>query len=240
MSVGPRLDRGASGRAIRRTQVLSPESLFVLPGTTVSQETTYVADTVTRLSSRSVPDLGLGFSWARRSFAIGVAAHVAVGTDIQRFDPAANVEMAYNLSSRVAAIAAVQSRSSLPAVGIPARHTITFGFRIDGAGAARALPNASRRAAASEFRAVSDTIGQISLAVRAIGATQVAVAGDFSHWVPIELQRNDDGWWRATAHASPGAHQVSIRVDAGRWTAPPGLPPVHDEFGATVGLLIVR
>jgi hypothetical protein len=33
---------------------------------------------------------------------------------------------------------------------------------------------------------------------------------------------------------------LSIRVDAGRWTAPPGLPPVRDEFGETVGLLVVR
>jgi 1,4-alpha-glucan branching enzyme len=95
-------------------------------------------------------------------------------------------------------------------------------------------------AKASEFRVVRDTTGQVTLAVRAAQAQRVEVAGDFTHWEPLDLRRGADGWWSARVRAAPGAHQLSIRVDGARWTAPPGLPPVRDEFGATVGLLTVQ
>jgi hypothetical protein len=31
-----------------------------------------------------------------------------------------------------------------------------------------------------------------------------------------------------------------MRVDAGPWQAPPGLPKAQDDFGGEVGLLVVR
>ena len=37
---------------------------------------------------------------------------------------------------------------------------------------------------------------------------------------------------------SPGQHRISVRVDDGEWTAPPGLSAQSDGFDGTVGLFL--
>ena len=39
--------------------------------------------------------------------------------------------------------------------------------------------------------------------------------------------------------ATPGVHHVSIRVNGGGWTAPPGLAAIDDDFAGQAGLLVV-
>lgn len=81
--------------------------------------------------------------------------------------------------------------------------------------------------------------GSQILRVRAPSARTVEVAGDFSTWNPVQLQRNADGSWAAAVRIPSGTHQIAIRVNGGKWTAPPGLVPVTDEFGGSVGVLLV-
>jgi len=75
--------------------------------------------------------------------------------------------------------------------------------------------------------------------VLAPGATRVEVRGDLSNWLPLELAPESNGWWSARIVISPGTYQVSIRLDGGDWTVPPGLVAVTDEFGGVAGVLVV-
>jgi hypothetical protein len=36
-----------------------------------------------------------------------------------------------------------------------------------------------------------------------------------------------------------GVHQVNVRIDGGEWIVPAGLTAVRDEFGGSVGILLV-
>ena len=238
-SMGPRRDRTATQRVVHVTERLIPEKVFALPGTTVMQETTFVADTITRPANRRIPDFGLALSWAHHALAIDAAAHFALAGELRRTDPLARLEVRYDVTPRLSAIAGVVSRSAVRSADIRAGQVATIGLRIHGRLAGRE-PNApARGAVASDFRAISDAGGLVHLAVRAAGATHVEIAGDFTHWNPIALQRAKDGWWRASVRAGRGIHQLSVRVDGRNWIAPPGLRPIQDEFGATVGLLVV-
>jgi len=43
-----------------------------------------------------------------------------------------------------------------------------------------------------------------------------------------------------TLPIAPGVHRLAIRVDGDRWTTPPGVVTVADEFQGTVGVIVVR
>jgi hypothetical protein len=75
--------------------------------------------------------------------------------------------------------------------------------------------------------------------VRAPRAQRVDVAGDFSEWAPVVLQAEGGGWWTVTVPLSRGSHEVNVRVDGGAWVVPPGLMSSTDEFGGSVGRLII-
>jgi hypothetical protein len=38
----------------------------------------------------------------------------------------------------------------------------------------------------------------------------------------------------------PGKYQMNLRIDGGNWLVPPGLLSMSDEFGGTVGLLVIE
>lgn len=86
---------------------------------------------------------------------------------------------------------------------------------------------------------VRSAAGKTTLAVLAPGAANVEVAGDFSNWDPVPLSQGPGGRWTTTLALKPGIYEMNLRVDGGRWTVPPGIPSKNDEFGQSVGLLIV-
>lgn len=75
--------------------------------------------------------------------------------------------------------------------------------------------------------------------VHAARARMVDVAGEHTGWSPIALHARGDGWWEGIVRARPGAYRMSIRIDGGAWVAPPGLPPVRDEFGAQSAVVLI-
>jgi 1,4-alpha-glucan branching enzyme len=94
------------------------------------------------------------------------------------------------------------------------------------------------------FRAVPSH-GVVTLEVKAPGARTVDVSGDFTAWNPVKLVPaagggEGGGVWRISLPMTRGTHQINIRVNGGRWIVPPGLTPMTDEFGGTVGLLVVE
>ena len=86
---------------------------------------------------------------------------------------------------------------------------------------------------------VRSAAGITTLSILVPGAANVEVAGDFSNWDPVPLSRGPDGRWRTALALKPGIYEMNLRVDGGRWTTPPGISSKNDEFGQSVGLLIV-
>lgn len=90
-----------------------------------------------------------------------------------------------------------------------------------------------------------------SLAVASIGgnrrllyvhipeAESVELAADFTAWRAVPLTPRPDGWWSTELEIEPGAYETGLRIDGGRWIAPPGLTPIRDEFAGEGGILIV-
>ena len=239
MSVGPRRDRTASQRVIEWTPHLNPEVIFPT-GSPAVQETTFVADTVTRLGRREISDVGLALSWTRKALGVEGGVHFGLANALRHVDPLATLRVTYGVTPRLSAIAAVTSRSAVRSRDLPATQIVTLGVRITGSHRVGEGRGTSTAIAAAEFRATRDTADRLMIAILAPRAERVEIAGDFTQWAPLNLERHRGGWWQLRVHTPLGTHRVSMRVDGGRWLAPPGLVPVHDEFGGTVGMLVVQ
>ncbi len=81
--------------------------------------------------------------------------------------------------------------------------------------------------------------GQARLTVSAPAARKVEIMGDFTDWSPMALSRTLDGEWTMTVPMAPGIHEINYRIDGGGWQVPPGLDTRKDEFGGSVGILVV-
>jgi hypothetical protein len=75
--------------------------------------------------------------------------------------------------------------------------------------------------------------------LRAPDAQRVEISGEFTRWQPVALARTAGGVWVVRLHVAPGAYRANIRIDGGRWLAPPGTAPVADDFGGTAGVVVV-
>jgi hypothetical protein len=94
----------------------------------------------------------------------------------------------------------------------------------------------------SSFSSGRDRDGVLALRVTAPGAHLVEINGDFTSWVPMKLTRDqhDATRWTARLPVGPGKYQMNVRIDGGKWIVPPGILSMRDEFGGSVGLLIVE
>jgi len=81
---------------------------------------------------------------------------------------------------------------------------------------------------------------EVTIRVNAPGARTVEINGDFTSWAPVTLVPTGGGWWTSTLPLKPGKYQMNLRVNGGDWTVPPGLLSMIDEFGGTVGLLVIE
>lgn len=87
-----------------------------------------------------------------------------------------------------------------------------------------------------------DTIagGARVIRVRAPRALKVELSADFTDWTPIPMRALEGGAWELVLPIAAGTYRVSVRVDGGPWSAPPGLVPVADEFNGEVGVVVIR
>ncbi len=76
--------------------------------------------------------------------------------------------------------------------------------------------------------------------IRVPGAQQVELAGDFTDWQPVQLQKVEESGWRTMLPIAPGLHRLAIRIDQGAWRPPPGTRPVRNEFGGDVAEVVVE
>jgi hypothetical protein len=87
--------------------------------------------------------------------------------------------------------------------------------------------------------AVERLDGLAVLVVRASGASRVEVMGDFTDWQPVALAASGAGRYRYALGLPAGMHRFNLRLDGGPWGVPLGAGSVADEFGGSVGVLIV-
>jgi len=103
-----------------------------------------------------------------------------------------------------------------------------------------AAPTASAIPAVTAFSAQRRTDGMVTLQVRVPSAQLVEINGDFTNWDPIKLTPSGPDSWSVTVPMKNGKYQMNVRVNGGKWIAPPGLLSMSDEFGGTVGLLVIE
>jgi hypothetical protein len=90
------------------------------------------------------------------------------------------------------------------------------------------------------FQVDRQTPGSVVLRVSAPSAQSVEISGDFTGWSPVKLEAAGEGVWTGSFSLKPGQYQTNLRLDGGNWVVPPGLLPLKDEFGGSVGLLIIE
>jgi hypothetical protein len=137
-----------------------------------------------------------------------------------------------------------------PTQGFPGGRFVSLAMRIMTRDRAPSLPSPqvdvapemSGGAGIASFNASRDRQGVLTLTVTASGAELVEVSGDFTSWVPMALTRDpsDPEHWVARLPVGPGKYQINIRINGGKWVVPPGILTMLDEFGGTVGLLVVQ
>jgi hypothetical protein len=76
--------------------------------------------------------------------------------------------------------------------------------------------------------------------VRAPLARMVELSADFTGWQPVALEAAAGGEWSTRLRISSGTYRVAVRIDGGRWIAPPGTPRVADDFGSESGMIVVK
>lgn len=82
--------------------------------------------------------------------------------------------------------------------------------------------------------------GRRMISVTVASARTVDVMGDFTAWSPVAMTRSATGVWQVRIPVEEGSHRMEIRTDSGSWAPPPGLPVLADEFGGSVGILVVE
>ncbi len=102
------------------------------------------------------------------------------------------------------------------------------------------IDSAAGSTAVSGFQVSRETSESVSIRVVALGARTVEISGDFTGWTPMSLQRAGEGTWTGRVKLAPGKYEMNVRVDGGAWIVPPGLLPLKDEFGGSVGLLVLE
>jgi hypothetical protein len=103
-----------------------------------------------------------------------------------------------------------------------------------------ALPEVKAAPAVIGFVAQRGARDAVTVRVNAPAARTVEINGDFTNWIPVNLVPAGDSWWASTFPLKRGKYQMNLRVNGGDWTVPPGLLSMIDEFGGTVGLLVVE
>ena len=116
----------------------------------------------------------------------------------------------------------------------------TLGLRFAPAALVRDATPAVVRPSPSAFRVQPIDSGLYRIVLRSPGARTVELSGDFNQWKAVALTQTSPDVWEISLPLAAGTHRVNVRVNGDRWSAPPGLPSVNDEFNGRVGLLVVK
>jgi hypothetical protein len=199
-----------------------------------------VPDSTGSLHPASWSDAEARLLWTHRGLTLDAtlgARFAASGLDQTMW---AQLRGVYAISTRFALIAGAASEPADPLLGWERRSSATLGVRVLDVAAPKLRPPAEVRPTPAAFQLLAVRGERHLIRVRAPHAYTVEISADFTEWQPVALTRASPDWWQANVDIPAGTHHVNVRVNGDRWTAPPGLPAVKDEFNGTVGLLVVE
>jgi hypothetical protein len=151
------------------------------------------------------------------------------------------------ISSALGITAGVGSYPTDPGQGLPAARYVSLGFRYSPRSVRRPptvlsadVLGAIARNAPPAMTVTSGPAGRRTISYRAPGARRVEIMGDFTDWTPVQMSPSQpSGSWAISLPVTSGVHQVNVRIDGGEWVVPEGLTAVRDEFGGSVGILLI-
>lgn len=151
------------------------------------------------------------------------------------------VSASRNLTSNLALVAGAGRAGSDPVTAVPGSRYLVMGLRLRlGPPASTAFGPQPAASDHTPFRIGPPLPAGREVVVRAPGARQVELAGDFTDWKPVTLQPAGDHGWRAVLPIRSGLHRLAVRIDGGPWQAPPGARPIRNEFGGEVAEIVVE
>jgi hypothetical protein len=166
------------------------------------------------------------------------------GRRFSRFTPETTIwglSASRSIAPSLALVAAAGRAGSDPVTSVPGARYFALGLRLKvGSQIVAPLPARVAATAAAPFRIGPAVSAGREIVIQAGHARAVEVAGDFTDWKPVALQRWGEDGWRALLPISPGPHRLAIRIDGGTWRAPPGTRPIPSEFGGTVAEIVVE
>ncbi len=202
----------------------------------------------TRLrDSLSYVDAQLALQWEWPRLTLGVSGSGRRGQRLpdigERRTTWGDVNVTAPLIQRLALIASAGTYPIDWMQGFPGGRYVTVGVRLgvyeSRTASAESVPTSGARADDIAVRVTAGPSGHTVLSVRAEHARSIELIGDFTNWQPIALIRDAKGRWSITLPIEAGVHQMNIRLDGGAWRVPKGLTPVVDEFGGSVGIVVI-
>lgn len=151
------------------------------------------------------------------------------------------------ISPAVGITAGAGSYPADPGQDLPAAAYLSLGVRYSPRNVRRAstvlspdVLSAVEREATPAMAVSIGAPGRKTISYRVAAARSVEIMGDFTDWTPVPMSSSRPaGTWSISLPVTSGVHQVNVRVDGGEWTVPSGLTAVRDEFGGSVGILLV-
>jgi len=155
------------------------------------------------------------------------------------------------MTPRVGLVASGGTYPIDPTQGFPGGRFVSLALRLatNGVRSQPSVPStdedvgtARPAAAVTGFSARRESPGAVTLTAAAPGAQSVEITGDFTNWIPVRLTPGNGApeSWSVTLPISSGKYEMNIRINGGPWIVPPGLLSMLDEFGGSVGLLVVQ
>jgi hypothetical protein len=247
-------------RPLRRTQIgsaarLGPVRLAVSLTSTAFDVATTPASGPTTTAEADTLAAGGGGGVRRNMFTDGMISgrltlaafdlDVALGRRFSRTTPELTLWSAMLsrcLTPGLALVAGAGRTATDPVTSLPGSRYVVLGMRVRfGAPSSRPRPaEEAARPDAGAFRIGPPAPGGRPIRLKAPGARVVELAGDFTDWLPVSLERRGEDEWVGRLPIAPGIHRVAMRVDGGEWRPPPGTRPVPTEFGPDVGEIVVE
>ncbi len=78
----------------------------------------------------------------------------------------------------------------------------------------------------------------LRLSAREAGTSPPSIAGDFTNWKPIRMERHKDEW-RFSVRLSRGVYRFAFRNADGDWFVPASFPKTNDLMGGWVAVLVI-
>ncbi len=141
------------------------------------------------------------------------------------------------IADRVALVGSAGRQLADPLRGLPQAEVVTASVRVSlGPKPLPVLERSLIARASLELQPLGGAV--LEVRVLASEALEIVIAGDFSEWRPIRMERVD-GVWVARVRLTTGKYRVAVQVNGGEWRAPRNLARVRDDFGGEAGLVVI-